>query len=102
MPEEDEFRVELVRGRVVREPLPGARHASLNVRLASRIDAHVRTHDLGITLAEAGFVLSVDPPTVRAPTSRWSISARERGSSGSSTPRPGASPPTGPARRSGC
>jgi Uma2 family endonuclease len=67
MPEEDAFRVELVRGRVVREPLPGARHASLNARLLSRIDAHVRTHDLGITLAEAGFILSVDPPTVRGP-----------------------------------
>lgn len=67
MPEEDEFQVELVRGRVVREPLPGARHARLNARLLSGIDSHVREHDLGVTLAEAGFILSVDPPTVRGP-----------------------------------
>lgn len=67
MPEEDEFQVELVRGRVVREPLPGARHGRLNAELLSRIQSHVRAHDLGITLAEAGFILSVDPPTVRGP-----------------------------------
>ena len=67
MPEEDAYRVELVRGRVVRDQLPGARHAHLTIKLAGRIDAYASERGLGVTLAEVGCVLSVDPPTVRGP-----------------------------------
>jgi len=67
MPEEDGFRVELVRGRVVREQLPQTRHGQLIVRLGGWIDAHAGERGLGIVTADTGFVTSVDPPTVRGP-----------------------------------
>lgn len=67
MPEENEHLVELVRGRVIREPRPGAQHGQLTVRLGSSLHAHVRERELGIVLADFGVVLSVDPPTVRGP-----------------------------------
>lgn len=67
MPEEDAYRVELVRGRVVREPLPGAPHGQLIVRLSGWIDSYARERGLGATFADIGVVLSVDPPTVRGP-----------------------------------
>lgn len=65
---EDEWRTELVRGRVVREPPAGFEHGRRAVRIATPIDAWVREHGLGVVLAaETGFVLAEDPPTVRAP-----------------------------------
>jgi len=67
MPEEDACLVELVRGRVVREPRPNTRHGQLTIRLGGRIDAYATERGLGITVTESGFVLSVDPPTVRGP-----------------------------------
>lgn len=67
LPEEDGCRVELVEGRLVREPLPNAEHAWLTSELTGRIREHVRENQLGLTLAEAGFVLADDPPTVRGP-----------------------------------
>lgn len=67
MPEEDAYRVELVRGRIVRDQLPGARHGHLTVKLAGWIDVYASERGIGVTLAEVGFVLSVDPPTVRGP-----------------------------------
>ena len=67
LPEEDAYRIELVRGRVVREPRPGARHGWLVQKLFSALHAHVEQHRLGIVINETGFLLSVDPPTVRGP-----------------------------------
>lgn len=67
MPEEDAYRVELVRGRIVREPLPGAAHGWLTGRLVERIGSYAREHGLGIVVTETGFLLSVEPPTVRGP-----------------------------------
>jgi Uma2 family endonuclease len=64
---EEEGKVELVEGRLVREPLPNAEHAWLASELTGRIREHVRKKRLGLTLAEAGFVLADDPPTVRGP-----------------------------------
>lgn len=59
-------RAELVRGvLVVREP-PGFSHGAIVARLASLLDAHVRTHRLGLVVAgDAGFKLETDPDTVR-------------------------------------
>lgn len=67
LPGEDAWRLELARGRLVREPRPGARHSRLVGRIYRALDAHVRTHALGEAFVEAGFLLSVDPPTVRGP-----------------------------------
>lgn len=65
---EDEWRTELVAGRIVREPPAGFAHGGLATRLASRLDSHVRERGLGMVLgAETGFVLSEEPGTVRAP-----------------------------------
>ncbi|HJQ66335.1 MAG TPA: Uma2 family endonuclease [Gemmatimonadales bacterium] len=59
-------RAELVRGvLVVREP-PGFSHGAIVVRLASLLNDHVRSHNLGLVVAgDAGFHLASDPDTVR-------------------------------------
>ena len=67
LPEEGEHVLELVRGRVVREPRPGGEHGWLAGELFGLIRSHVREHKLGLALIETGFLLSVDPPTVRGP-----------------------------------
>lgn len=65
--EQDAHRTELVRGRVVREPRPGARHGWLVQKLFGALQPHVEQRGLGIVVNETGFLLSVDPPTVRGP-----------------------------------
>jgi Uma2 family endonuclease len=67
MPEEDAYRVELVRGRVVREPRPGGKHGWLTGRLVARLESFAQERRLGIAVTETGFLLSVEPPTVRGP-----------------------------------
>ena len=74
---DEECRLELVRGVVVREPPAGFEHG----RRASRIDYHLRRyveeHGLGeVCGAETGFILSTDPPTVRAPDAAFVAAAR--------------------------
>ncbi len=65
---DDEWRYELVRGRLVQEPPSGFEHSGIGVRIASLLWAFVREHGLGeVVGADGGFILSVDPPTVRAP-----------------------------------
>jgi Uma2 family endonuclease len=67
MPEDERYRVELVRGRLVREPRPAALHALVTMRLGVLLDAHVAAHGGGVVLADMGFVLATDPETVRGP-----------------------------------
>ena len=67
LPEQDGYRDELVRGRLVRDQLPGAEHGWLVAKLFREIEAFVRERGLGLTVIEAGFVLEEDPPTVRGP-----------------------------------
>lgn len=67
LPEEDEFLLELVRGRVVREPRPGGRHGRVTMRIAWLVESFARERELGWTLVDTGFLLSDDPPTVRGP-----------------------------------
>lgn len=65
---DDDFRTELVRGRLVREPPAGMNHGWLGAYLAFLITDFVLKHDLGkVFQADTGFVLFDDPPTVRAP-----------------------------------
>jgi Uma2 family endonuclease len=76
LPEEEGYRLELVRGRVVREPLPGPQHGRLDVRLAARLFDHVEQASLGVVLSNTGFVLATDPDTVRGPDLCFVAAAR--------------------------
>jgi len=67
MTEEDAYRVELVRGRILREPPPAEAHDWLSFELGWAIRTFAREHDLGIVVANSTFILHVDPPTVRMP-----------------------------------
>lgn len=67
MPEEDAFRVELSRGRVVREPRPGAEHGLIVGRVVRIPGSEVRSRGVGVVVTETGFLLGTDPPTVRGP-----------------------------------
>jgi Uma2 family endonuclease len=65
---DDGWQLELVRGLVVREPPAGFDHSAIGVRITSLLDLFVRASNLGrVVGADAGFVLSVEPPTVRVP-----------------------------------
>lgn len=67
LPDEDGYRTELVRGELVREPLPSPLHGSVVMRLGRRISEHVDVHALGEVFAESGYVLEEEPPTLRGP-----------------------------------
>ena len=65
---DDEWQYELVRGRLVKEPPSGFEHSGIGVRVSSLLWTFVRERGLGeVVGADGGFILSVDPPTVRAP-----------------------------------
>lgn len=76
LPDESADRLELVRGRVVREPPPAPEHGAVTARLAVRLGGFAERAGLGIVITEAGFVLATDPDTVRAPD--LSFVAKER------------------------
>lgn len=65
--ESEEYRSELVRGVLVREPRPGAEHARVQVRLAGRVDAHVERKGLGAVFTDVGVELPGTSRTVRGP-----------------------------------
>jgi Uma2 family endonuclease len=65
--EPDEWRTELVRGVVVREPRPAPYHARTQTRLAHRLEEFVEREKLGFVLTDVGVILSRHPPTVRGP-----------------------------------
>lgn len=64
---DDNYRYELVEGRVIRMSLPGGLHGALAIRLAVLLEHHVRAHNLGVVMGEAGFHLARNPDTVRGP-----------------------------------
>ena len=65
---DDGCRWELVRGRAVREPPAGFEHSGIGVRIASLLHRFVQERDLGeVVGSDGGFILSDEPPTVRAP-----------------------------------
>ena len=60
--------MELVRGRVVREPPAGFDHSEIAVNVAALLRALVREAGAGSVVgADCGFVLFDEPPTVRSP-----------------------------------
>lgn len=67
LPEEDGYKLELVRGYVVREPRPMPLHGRVTARLTRFLDEHVDAGELGAVLVEVDFLLEDEPPTVRAP-----------------------------------
>jgi Uma2 family endonuclease len=73
---DDEYRSELVRGRLIREPPVGAEHGGVTMELGARLSIFARGHHLGRVLAETGFILAEDPPTVRAPDIAFVAAAR--------------------------
>lgn len=76
MPREDEYRIELVRGFVVREPRPGTHHGVVAAEVAYRLAAFVKEHRLGTVIGDAGFVLEQTPPSVRGPDAAFVSTAR--------------------------
>jgi len=67
LPEEGPYRLELVRGRVVRSPRPGALHGRLVLRLGRLLDEFVEAGGHGVVVVESGALLERDPDTVRGP-----------------------------------
>ena len=60
-------RCELIRGEVVKMAPAGFDHGDIASELDYRVRGHVRAHKLGkVVTAEAGFILSRNPDTVRA------------------------------------
>jgi Uma2 family endonuclease len=64
---EDDFRYELVRGRLIRMSPVAPRHGDVTVTLISLLVPHVRAHRLGRVWTEVGFRLFHNPDTVLAP-----------------------------------
>ena len=64
---DDDYRYELVEGRVIRMSPVGVVHGRSVMRLGARLIGHVDARRLGIVVTEVGFRLSSSPDTVRAP-----------------------------------
>ena len=67
LPAEPGSRLELVQGRLVREPRPAPLHARVVTTLVWLLEGFVRENGAGVVLVEAGFLLSQGPDTVRGP-----------------------------------
>jgi Uma2 family endonuclease len=76
LPEEDPYRHELIGGRLLREPRPGAQHGALVVELAAALLDFTRRQGIGRVVVDTGFVLFEEPPTVRGPDVAFVSSAR--------------------------
>jgi Uma2 family endonuclease len=79
LPDDDRFRTELVRGRLVREPPPGEEHGWLQVRFGRYLDEYVEQQGLGLVVAETGYRLVEHPGTVRGPDLSFVSQARLTG-----------------------
>ncbi len=61
-------RYELVKGELYEMPPAGASHGDIAMEIGSRLRVYVKANQLGrVFAAETGFVLRLDPDTVRAP-----------------------------------
>jgi Uma2 family endonuclease len=76
LPPEDGYRLELSRGRLVREPAPGLGHSEVAGRIYRRLWAAAEEKGAGRVFFHAGFTLSRDPPTVRVPDVAFVRAAR--------------------------
>jgi len=64
---DDDYRYELVEGRVIRMSPVGLAHGVVAMRFGARLTRHVEAHALGVVCTEVGFKLASNPDTVRAP-----------------------------------
>ena len=64
---DDDFRYELVAGRVIRMSPMGGVHGVTVLWLGGLLADWARVHDRGAVMTETGFVLATNPDTVRAP-----------------------------------
>jgi Uma2 family endonuclease len=64
---EDDFRYELVEGRLIKMSPVGFLHGVMTARLFAMLLQHAKVHDVGFVVTEVGFKLSTHPDTVRAP-----------------------------------
>ena len=63
-----DMRYELVKGELYEMPPAGASHGDIAMEIGSRLRVYVKANQLGrVFAAETGFVLRLDPDTVRAP-----------------------------------
>ena len=63
----DDYRYELVEGRLVRMSPTGWEHGRIVMRFGFLLGAYLRDRDLGAVVSEVGFKLRSDPDTVRGP-----------------------------------
>ena len=64
---DDDYRYELVEGRVIRMSPVGFKHGRIVMRLGARLLGHVEKLSLGQVVTEVGFKLASNPDTVRGP-----------------------------------
>ncbi len=76
LPDEDGYRDELSRGRLVREPQPQAPHGRVQLNVGAELRLFVKQHGLGYVTVESGYILERNPDTVRGPD--VAFVARER------------------------
>lgn len=74
--DDERYRDELVRGRLVREARPGHEHGRVQLHLGSELDQHVRRHRLGVVSVESGYALVPGTATVRGPDISFVVRAR--------------------------
>jgi Uma2 family endonuclease len=65
--EDEAYRVELVRGRLVRMSPVAFRHGQVVVQLIVLLSRYLDEHPVGVILPDVGFKLQSDPDTVRGP-----------------------------------
>lgn len=87
LPEDERWKVEAVRGRLVREPRPAPLHNRVQTKLIYLLEAYEQDRRTGgVVLSETEFVLSVEPLTVRVPDVAW-VSAERIPANGYALPR---------------
>lgn len=64
---DDDYRYELVEGRLIRMNPPKPRHGWVACNIGVLLGTHVKKHGLGIMMVESGYTLKRDPDTVRGP-----------------------------------
>lgn len=64
---QDDYRYELVEGRVTRMSPVGFQHGRTVAQFIFLLQRHLHGRDLGVVLTEVGFKLASNPDTVRAP-----------------------------------
>jgi len=64
---EDDFRYELVEGRILRMSPVGGVHGGLTAGFIALLVTHVKAARIGAVATELGFILARNPDTVRAP-----------------------------------